>query len=57
MAYFDPHGKTKLTTDAGPHGLAVTLKQYDPHARRWKLVTYQSRALTDTKTRYSQLKK
>lgn len=22
MAYFDPHQKTKLMTDAGPHGLA-----------------------------------
>ena len=57
MAYFDPHRKTKLMTDAGPQGLAVTLKQYDPHTRRWKPVTYRSRALTDTETRYSQLEK
>ena len=47
MAYFDPHRKTKLMTDAGPHGLAVTLKQYDPHAKLWRPVIYQSRALTD----------
>ncbi|PFX21298.1 Retrovirus-related Pol polyprotein [Stylophora pistillata] len=57
MAYFDPHRKTKLVTDAGPHGLAVTLKQYDPQARQWRPVTYRSRALTNTKTRYSQLEK
>ena len=57
MAYFDPHRKTKLMTDAGPYGLAVTLKQYDPHARWWRPVTYRSRALKDTETRYSQLEK
>ena len=57
MAYFDPHRKTKLMTDAGPHGLAVTLKQYDPYAKRWRPVTYRSRALADAETRYSQLEK
>ena len=44
-------------TDAGPYGLAVTLKQYDLHARWWRPVTYRSRALKDTETRYSQLEK
>ena len=57
MAFFDPYRKTKLMIDAGPHGLAVTLKQYDPHAKRWRPVTYRSRALVDTETRYSQLEK
>ena len=57
MAYFGPHRKTKLTTDAGPHGLAVTLKQYDPHAWWWRPVTYQSRTLTETNTRYLQIEK
>lgn len=57
MAFFDPHRKTKLMTDAGPHGLAVALKQYDSHAGRWKHVTYRSRALTHTETSYSQLEK
>ena len=33
------------------------MKQYDLHARRWRPVTYRSRALTDTETRYSQLEK
>lgn len=40
-----------------PQGLAVTLKQYDPQARQGRPVIYRSRALTDTKTRYSQLEK
>ena len=53
MPYFDPHRKTKLMTDAGPHGLAVTLKQNDPQARWWRPITYWSRALMDTETRYS----
>ena len=33
------------------------MKQYDPHARQWRPVTYRSRALTDTEIRYSQLEK
>lgn len=57
MAYFDPRRKTRLKTDAGPGGMAVTLKQYDPQARRWRPVTYRSRAFTDTECRYSQLEK
>ena len=48
MAYFDPRRKTRLKTDAGPGGMAATMKQYDP---------YRSRAFTDTERRYSQLEK
>ena len=55
MAYFDPHRKTKLMTDAGTYGLAVTLKQYDPDTRWWRPVTCRSRTLTDTETRYLQI--
>jgi len=57
MAYFDPRRKTRLTTDAGPGGMATTMKQYDPEAKRWRPVTYRSRAFTDTESRYSQLEK
>jgi len=35
MAYFDPRRKTRLKTDAGPGGMAATMKQYDPEAKRW----------------------
>ena len=48
MAYFDPRRKTRLKTDAGPGGMAATMKQYDPEAKRWRPVTYRSRAFTDT---------
>jgi len=33
MAYFDPRRKTRLKTDAGPGGMAATMKQYDPEAK------------------------
>ena len=55
MAYFDPGRKTRLKTDAG--GMAATVKQYGPEAKRWRPVTYRSRAFTDTESRYWQLKK
>ena len=55
MAYFDPGRKTRLKTDAGPGTMAATMKQYDPEAKRWRPVTYRSRAFTDTESRYSQL--
>ena len=48
MAYFDPGRKTRLKTDAGPGGMAATMKQYDPEAKRWRPVTYRSRAFTET---------
>ena len=57
MAYFDPGRKTRLKTGAGPGGMAATMKQYDPEAKRWRSVTYRSRAFTDTESRYSQLEK
>ena len=57
MAYLDPRRKTRLKTDAGPGGMAATIRQYDPEAKRWRLVTYRSRAFTDTESRYSQLEK
>lgn len=57
MAYFDPGRKTRLKTDAGPGGMAATMKQYDPEVKRWRPVTYRSRVFTDTESRYSQLEK
>ena len=57
MAYFDPGRKTRLKTDAGPGGMAATMKQYHPEAKRWRPVTYHSRAFTDSQSRYLQLEK
>ena len=56
-AYFDPQRKTRLKTDAMPGGMAATMKQCDPRAKRWRPVKYRSRAFTDTESRYSQLEK
>jgi len=52
MAYFDPQCKTRLKTDTGPGGMEATTKQYDSEAKRWRPVTYRSRAFTDTESRY-----
>ena len=57
MVYFDPGRKTRLKTDAGPGGIAATMKQYDPEAKRWWPVTYPSRAFTDAESRYLQQEK
>jgi len=57
MAQFDPRRKTRLKTDARPGGMAATMKQYEPEAKRWRPVTYRSRAFTDTESKYSQLEK
>jgi len=57
MAYFDPERKTSLKTDAGPGGMAATVWQYDPEAKRWRPATYRSRAFADTESRYLQLEK
>ena len=37
MAYFDPHRKTKLKTDAGPQGSAVTPKLGGENTRNLSL--------------------
>ena len=47
MAYFDPQHQTELKVDVGPQGVAATMKQFT-QAKRWRPVTYHSRALTDT---------
>ena len=57
MVYFDPQCKTRLKTDAGPGGMAATMKQHDPLAKRWRPVMYCSRAFIDTESRNSQLEK
>ena len=48
LAYFDPSKKTEVIVDASPVGLGAILTQ------EGKVVTYASRALTETEQRYSQ---
>lgn len=40
-----------------PGGMAATMKQYDPVAKRWRPDMYRPRAFTDTESRYRQLEK
>ena len=37
MVYFHSQRATRLKIDARTEGIAVTLKQYDPVLRRWRL--------------------
>ena len=37
MVYFHSQRATRLKTNTGAEGIAVTLKQYDPALRRWRL--------------------
>jgi hypothetical protein len=48
MAYFDPNKPTEVHVDASPVGLGAILTQNN------RVISYASRALTDTEQRYSQ---
>ena len=56
MALYDPNLETKINADASSYGIGgvVLQKQEDGE---WKPVSYISRALTDTESRYSQIEK
>ena len=47
MAYFDPKKPTEVIVDASPVGLGAILTE-------GKIISYTSRALTDTEQKYSQ---
>ena len=51
LAYYDPNKETKIVVDASPVGLAAILEQ------EGKAITYASRALTSTGSRYSQMER
>ena len=53
-AYFDPDKETEISVDASPVGLGAILSQLDPKTGERHIVTYASRSLSDTETRYSQ---
>ena len=48
MAYYDPQKKSEITVDASPVGLGAIFVQ------NGRVVSYASKALTDTESRYSQ---
>ena len=58
LAVYDATLPTKISADASAYGLgAVLLQQSIAADKEWKPVAYASRALTDTKKRYSQIEK
>ena len=44
LAYYEPSGATRVTTDASKDGLGAILEQ--KHEDGWKTIAYASRAMT-----------
>jgi len=56
LGYYDPKMKTRLYVDGSKKdGVGSILAQLDPLTGRYKPIRYDSRALTDPETRYSQI--
>lgn len=56
LIYFDPNRDTRLYVDGSKKdGVGSILAQKDPETGRYRPVRYDSRALTDPETRYSQI--
>ena len=49
------HRQTKISADASSHGLGAVLLQ--KNQQEWRPVTYASRAMSETETRYAQIEK
>lgn len=54
MHYFDPRKQTELVVNASPVGLGEVLAQRDSPHEPAQVVSYASRALSDTEQKYSQ---
>ena len=57
MGYFDYSKNTELYVDASPFGLGAILTQMTPGKDDTNVISYASRSLTDTETRYSQIER
>lgn len=56
LALYDPNKETKIAADASSYGLgAVLLQQEEPDS--WKPVSFMSRSMTVTESKYSQIEK
>ena len=55
LSLYDSNKETKISADASSYGLGAVLLQL--HYGSWKPVTFISRALTPTETRYAQIEK
>ena len=56
LALYDPSLETAVSADASSFGLGAVLLQREPE-QEWRPVTYISRAMTSTETRYAQNEK
>lgn len=58
MAYFNPTWRTELTIDASPAGLGCVMAQYNlNNINEKKMISFNSRTLSDVEKRYSQTEK
>ena len=55
LAHYDPTRETKVSADASAYGLGAVLLQR--HDEGWKPVTYASRSMSETESRYAQIEK
>ena len=55
LAHYDPTRETKVSADASAYGLGAVLLQH--HDEGWKPVTYASRSMSETESRYAQIEK
>ena len=55
MAYYDPNRDTKLIVDGSKYGLSSMLTQFDPVAKQYRIISYDSRSTTSPETKYAQI--
>jgi len=56
LALYDPNKETKVAADASSFGLGGVILQLQPD-NSWRPVSFISRAMTPTETRYAQIEK
>ena len=57
LNYYDPNLKTEVICDGSPVGEGSMLVQYDPKTQEPRVITYNSRSLTDVEKRYGQIER
>ena len=57
IAYFDNRKETFLYTDASPVGISAILLQKSPADKTAKIISFSSRALSETEMRYAQIER